>query len=158
MFDICSIVFIAITVFCVICTISHLPARKAPPDAIEEIKRNGLIHFTSKKNAVGILHDKYLKGKLSHMGGIELKFGELVWTYPSGNDNLIENKHNILLNKKKGKDNANYKVCLKLTGFSEEDLNRFYMRPKFGIFQDQAIIFRGDKLVPSNIEIVKEWN
>ncbi len=157
MFDIifCIIVSIAITLLCVIFTISHLPIRKAPSDVIEKIKRNGLIHYTSKKNAVGILHDKYLKGKLSHMGGIELKFGKLVWTYPSGNDNLLENKHDSLLKKKKGKDNTNFEVCLKLTGFSEEDLNRFYMRPKFSIFQDQAIIFRGDKLAPSNIEILK---
>lgn len=58
------------------------------------------------------------------MGGIELWFGKLVWTYPSSNDNLLENKHNILLNKKKREDNANFKVCLKLTGFSEEDLSR----------------------------------
>lgn len=42
------IVFMVITLLCVIFPISHFPARKAPPDVIEEIKRSGLITLQTR--------------------------------------------------------------------------------------------------------------
>lgn len=98
-----------------------------------------------------------LLGAYSNMGKFEESLGKLVWTYPYKNENDIEVKHKKMLKKKKGTENPkSFGICIRITGISEDDLNRLYTR--YGYIMDGAIVYRGEKLNPENIELIKQWD
>ena len=135
---------------------NHAAVCKATSADKKTIEIDGLIHFTSKENLEKILNEG-LKGSVSNMSFLEKKIGEQVWTYQYKNDDYIEIKHKSLLNTKKGKnDSKNYNVCIKLTGFCKEDLDKLYIRKS--IFCDRAIVYRGKELKVDKIEVLKYWD
>lgn len=44
-----------------------------------------------------LIQKEGLKGKISHMGGIEKRLGKLIWMYPYSDE--VESTHDILKNK-----------------------------------------------------------
>ncbi len=131
----------------------HAPLFKLKEIEKDYIKENGLIHFTSHKKVL-LIQKEGLKGKVSHMGGIEKRLGRLIWTYPYSDE--VESTHDILINKKRGKEDCSrYNTCLRLQDFSETDLNNMYKR--IGLFGDMAIVYKGEKLFPKRITIIKKW-
>lgn len=149
------IFLICICIMLVVPVIIHAPLFKVKGLQLNEIKENGLIHFANPKN-VDLIMNEGLEGNISHMGGIEKKLGKLVWTYQFRDAIDVDKKHEIVANKKRGReDKDRYKVCLKLSGFSDDDLGKMYKR--IGFNGDKAIVYRGERLKPKKIEIIKEW-
>lgn len=133
----------------------HAPLFKISDVQRLEIKENGLIHFADPKNTNSIMNEG-LKGEISHMGGVERLFGKLVWTYQFGNTTHINKMHDYVVNKKRGKDEKDrYKVCLKLSGLMDKDLDNLYRR--IGFHGDSAIVYRGECLKPKTTEIIATW-
>jgi hypothetical protein len=146
-----------VVVFILILTpyIGHLPLFKLNKDEIKEIRKKGLIHFTDKRSAAEILKDGF-KGKVSEMSKLESLLGPLTWLYISGNEERIEKKHNIVLQKKKGKDaSENYGICLHIIGITDTDLS--HMAVRRGLWRDCAIVYKGEFFKSSHIEIIKDY-
>ena len=116
----------------------HSSRKKLNEKEKEEIRKNGLLHYTTPENAEIIIKCGYLKGKKSELGRPETSQGPLVWTFHSKN---IDNCRNWLNEKSLGKNNPErFAVCLLLTGFSDKDLDRMY---KQSTFQNGIIIYKG---------------
>lgn len=142
-----------ILLLCGLSIFLHAPLFKLKEVEKDHIKENGLIHFTSHKKVL-FIQKEGLKGKVSHMGGIEKYLGKLIWTYPYSDK--VESAHDILINKKRGKEDCSrYNTCLRLQGFSENELNNMYKR--IGFFGDKAIVYKGENLFPKRISILKKW-
>ena len=139
------IVVVAIMVYGIL-VLYHGPWFKIKKQIMVQIQKNGLLHFI----------DNGLYGKVSDMKGPEILLGKLVWTYYYDGEDSIERSHDFLKTKKKAKENPNmYKVCLRLTGFCNEELKHLYTR--IGFAGDTATVFRGEHFKPQNIEVVKRW-
>lgn len=151
------IIGITFIIYDVYKTISHMPNSKISSEQFEQIKQNGLIHFTHPNNVESIIKNG-LYGKESNMSYPERKLGKLCWTYIYSDFEDIDKKHKILIKKKKGRNNPEeYGVCVRLTGFDDATLNKFFTRNKMCIINDNAIVFRGDILKAQNIKIIKIW-
>lgn len=84
-------------------TFSHAPIFKISKDRIVQIKKYGLLHFTSKENAKTIIETNKLIGTKSNMSFLEKRLGKMIWFY----DNMpkqLECKHNCL------KKNTKHKI------------------------------------------------
>lgn len=116
----------------------HASRKKLNEKEKEEIKKNGLIHFTSPENAENIIKCGYLKGKKSELGKYEKLQGPLVWTFYSKN---IDNCRKWLNEKSAGINNPErFSVCLILTDFADKDIAMMY---KQSTFQNGIIIYKG---------------
>lgn len=134
---------------------SHAPLFKINSNVKDGIRKNGLIHFTSMECWESISQNG-LMGKEADMGFPETLLGKLVWTYQYIDEKDIETKHEIVANKSRGKANPKrYGICIRITGISEDDLNRLYTR--HGFIKDGAVVYRGEWLKADNIELIKEW-
>ena len=146
-----------IVVFIVILFVmgSHAPLFKINGLVKENIRKNGLIHFTSMECLDSIMENGLI-GSDADMGFPETLLGKMVWTYQYENEEVTEAKHEIVVNKKRGKENPKrYGICIKITGISEEELNRLYTR--HGFINDGAIVYRGTVLKAKKMELIKEW-
>lgn len=131
--------------------VSHAPLFKITKKQKDIIIAQGLVHFTNHSNALLILDDG-LKGRPADMGFPETLLGNMVWTYINEGGSYINECHSILLKKSRAKDNPErYGTCLFLKGFSDKELNCMYTR--YGIFNDHAIVYRGERLLPAEIEM-----
>lgn len=103
------ILFIIFVLFLLlIMTFSHAPIFKISKDRIVQIKKYGLLHFTSKENAKTIIETNKLIGTKSNMSFLEKRLGKMIWFY----DNMpkqLECKHNCL---KKKIQSTKSKRCL----------------------------------------------
>ena len=152
--EVLGVILFAVIVYS-ICVIYHGPWFKVNEKEKEQIRERGLIHFTNPKHAQAIINGG-LEGQLADMKGPELLLGELVWTYSYEGEESVERAYHILQKKKRAqKDPQRYKCCLKLTGFSETDMQHFYKR--IGFSGDKAIVYRGKILEPEKIIVLKEW-
>lgn len=134
---------------------SHAPLFKINTSVRNHIRENGLIHFTSMECWESIFQNG-LMGKDADMGFPETLLGKMVWTYQYVDEKDIEAKHEIVVNKSRGKTNPKrYGICIKITGIDEEDLNRLYTR--HGFIKDGAVVYRGEWLKAKKIELIKEW-
>lgn len=139
----------------VISCIGHMPLFRLNEAEINAIYEKGLIHFTNRKSAAKILKNGFT-GELSKMGWPESLLGPLTWLYISDNEDTTNCKHNILLKKKKGKDNSdNYGICLHIMGISQADLSCMAVRR--GIWRDLAVVYKGELFKPSNISIIIDY-
>ncbi|MHB8064341.1 MAG: hypothetical protein ACYDG2_17205 [Ruminiclostridium sp.] len=144
-----------VVVFILAHYIGHMPLSKLNKYEMKEIREKGLIHFTDKRSSVEILKDGF-KGKVSDMSKLESLLGPLTWLYMSGNEETIEKKHNIVLEKKKGKDfPENYGICLHIMGITDTDLSHMVVRR--GLWRDRAIVYKGEFLKPSHITINRDY-
>lgn len=140
--------------YSVLCEISHAPIFKIKESVKGRIRENGLIHFTSLEHFDDI-YDNGLRGEKSK-GFLESFWGKIVWTYEFKGMDDIENKHKKMLKKNKAKNNPEkYGICIKITGISEEDLNRLHIR--YGFLMDHAIGYHGENLKADKIELIKKW-
>ncbi len=157
-FYIILLIIIGITlIYGIYKSISHMPNSKISSEQFEQIKQTGLIHFTHPNNVESIIKNG-LYGKESNMSYLEKKLGKLCWTYIYSDFEDIDKKHKILIKKKKGRNNPKeYGVCVRIIGFDDATLNKFYARNKMCIINDNAIVFRGDILKAKNIKIIKIW-
>lgn len=150
------IVFIMI-IFLVVSyiTLSHAPIFKISDKMKKKIIENGLIHFTSMECWESICKNGF-KGQDADMGFPETLLGKMVWTYQYIDESDIEIKHKIVVDKKRGRENPKrYGICIKITGISEDDLDKLYTR--YGYIRDKAIVYRGEWLKSEKIELIKEW-
>lgn len=146
---------VAMFIVAVISCVGHMPLFKLNEAEMNRICERGLIHFTSKSSSAKVLKDGF-KGKISIMGWPESVLGPLTWLYISGNKDTINSKHNILLKKKKGKDNPdNYGICLHIMGISEADLSCMVVRR--GLWRDLAVVYKGELFKPPNISIIMDY-
>lgn len=124
-------------------------------DVINDVKNDGLIHFTTPENAAAIIKSgEFIGSTAGLVFPATVILGKQVWTYRFKGLDDVEQKHSYLLKKiKVKKDVANFSVCLKLSGFDEKDLKRIRTR----ILRDKPIVFKTDNLKPRNIEILREW-
>lgn len=137
----------------VIAYISHSPLFKLKSSKLEEIAQKGLIHYTTKENAEKIINDGFLKGQKSDLIGPERFLGNLVWTYQYEDEFSVTERAEYLSTRNKAKKNKeNFKVCLKLSGFTENDLKR--LRTRKGVIRDNAVVYYGSKLQPQKIEMI----
>lgn len=122
---------------------------------IDEVKKDGLIHFTTPENAAAIKKSGEFIGSTEGLVfPATILLGKQVWTYQFKCLDDVEQKHSYLLKKTKVKKDAkNFSVCLKLSGFEENDCKKIRTR----ILHDKPIVFKTDNLKPQNIEILKEW-
>lgn len=135
---------------------SHAPLFKINSSMKDNIRNNGLMHFTNMECWESISKNG-LMGNDADMGFPETLLGKMVWTYQYVDENDIETKHEIVANKSRGKANPKrYGICIRITGISEDDLNRLYTR--HGFIKDGAIVYRGEWLRAEKIELIKEWN
>lgn len=132
---------------------SHAPLYKIDCNKKKEIALHGLIHFTNLEAAQKIVEEGLI-GKKSTMA-FEPILGALVWNYPYTADN-VEKKHNLLLKNIRGLSDPNrYKICIKISGISKEDLEKLYTR--HGAKNDDAIVYKGKLLIAQTIEIIRVW-
>lgn len=149
------IFLVVVAVVILYITVSHAPLFRISTSVKKYIRENGLIHFTSMECWESISKNG-LKGEYSDMGFPETLLGKMVWTYQYIDESDIEAKHKIVANKKRGKENPKrYGICIKITGISEDDLNRLYTR--HGFIRDGAIVYRGEWLKVDKVELVKKW-
>lgn len=122
---------------------------------IDEVKKDGLIHFTTPENAAAIIKSgEFIGSTAGLVFPATILLGKQVWTYQFTGLDDVEQKHSYLLKKiKVKKDAANFSVCLKLSGFEENDCKKIRTR----ILRDRPIVFKTDNLKPKYIEILKEW-
>lgn len=113
---------------------------------IDEVKKDGLIHFTTPENASAIMESgEFIGSTAGLVFPATVLLGKQVWTYQFKGFNDVEQKHNYLLKKiKVKKDAANFSVCLKLSGFEERDCQKICTR----ILRDKPIVFKTDNLKP----------
>ncbi len=137
----------------VVAYVSHSPLFKLKSSKLEEIAHKGLIHYTTKENAERIINDGFLQGQKSDLIGPERLLGNLVWTYQYEDESSVIERAQYLSTRNKAKKNReNFKVCLKLSGFSQNDLKKF--RTRKGFIRDNAVVYYGSKLKPQKIEVI----
>lgn len=144
---------ITILVILLLPIISHIPFYSLSTEDKEHIKNYGLIHFTTADRLQSIISNGLI-GEVSYENIFEEFLGKLVWTYEYKTPDDIAKKHVHLLEYGGNNYSNNYSICLRLTGFSDETLKQ--LRTRHGIFSDHAIVYKGNKLVASHIEIVPE--
>lgn len=142
-----------VVILMIIPLLLHAPWFNVSNKMKNEIIKNGLIHFTSKENCYSIMENGF-KGEFSHMKGIELLLGKMVWFYPCKDDSsLFLSRKNIMRTKRAKDDPERYAVCIRVKGFNEDDLDKFYYR--IGFWKNSAIVYRGEVLTAEIFEIVK---
>lgn len=150
------ILFIIFVLFLLlIMTFSHAPIFKISKDRIVQIKKYGLLHFTSKENAKTIIETNKLIGTKSNMNFLEKRLGKMIWFY----DNMpkqLECKHNCLIKKYKAQNQKGaYDVCLLVTNLNDDHLKKFHTRK--GLINDSPSVYFGDELNNVKITILKRW-
>lgn len=145
-----------ITLLFVICMVGiHGPWFDLNKNDKRLIKVEDVLHFTSIEKA-GLIKKEGLKGKCSDMGYMEKRFGNLIWFYSFRDDDDIDKAHNILLSKKRGRENPNnFQVCLRIYPISEEEQKHLSKCVGFGGMQ--PIVCKGDYIKSENIELLKIW-
>ena len=133
----------------------NTPFYRVEDSIIDEVNKDGLIHFTTPENAAAIIKSgEFIGSTAGLVFPATVILGKQVWTYRFKGLDDVEQKHSYLLKKiKVKKDAANFSVCLKLSGFEENDCQKIRTR----ILHDKPIVFKTDNLKPKNIEILKEW-
>lgn len=133
----------------------YSPFWRVNSDVVDDVKNDGLIHFTTPENAAAIIKSgEFIGSTAGLVFPATVILGEQVWTYQFKGLDDVEQKHSYLLKKiKVKKDAANFSVCLKLSGFEENDCQKIRTR----ILHDKPIVFKTDNLKPKNIEILREW-
>ena len=130
-------------------TICYSPIFPLSQKQKEEIRNNGLLHFTDFSNYDSIVKNGLIGSKF-HMGFPQTLLGEMIWMYSSSCN--IEEKHNILCSTARGKqNNARYGICIHITQIPKENINHMYTRKS-----DNAIVYRGKQLTGC-IELIKKW-
>ncbi|MGN1158249.1 MAG: hypothetical protein ACI4TK_18920 [Agathobacter sp.] len=132
------------------------PVMRLSNEEKEKIKQNGLIHFT-KTEHIESIRQYGLYGSTSSMG-IELVLKEMVWMYLYESLDHARIKQRELKNTGNAKkDSSMYSACLRITGFSDNDIDQMSIRkfPKrWGVIGDNAIVYRGKILKPKQIEVI----
>ncbi len=149
------LIFVGELIILLLVYLINTPFCQVEGSIIDEVNKDGLIHFTTPENAAAIMKSgEFIGSTAGLVFPATVILGKQVWTYQFKGLEDVEQKHSYLLKKiKVKKDSANFSVCLKLSGFDEKDLKRIRTR----ILHDKPIVFKTANLKPQNIEILKEW-
>lgn len=132
--------------------ILHLPRHKLTAKEREEIKEQGLIHFTKEENVTQIIEQGFI-ARVSDFSKIESKKGKLVWFYLAGNDKWNNEQLKRVKRVKKKKGKCSYNTGILVSNVTEDELNRIRMRK--GFLGDNAIVYFGNFSRTNNIQ---KWN
>ena len=142
--------------FVLIVALLRCPIRRLGEKEKQNIKENGVLHFT-KTEYLESIYATGLRGAKSNMG-LDGLLGNLVWLHLNEGEAATQRKlENLKKTGKAKKAPSEYTACICLTGISDEDIAKMRIRKSVihsGVIGDGAIAYRGDMLNAAQIDTI----